>query len=538
MAASRSARARSTRRFSTARSASASSVGAAAGGGLKLGDARLKRGLCGDRLGLLGLPRGEIGAQAVEFRSRRQAAPPPASFRPGSSASCVSASRVSSARPVQRAPRPAPRRPRRARPRPPLRAPPSPPPRGHALRDAVDGSGEPRLERTEFLEFRAVAHRVVAAPVLLRLRPWPAPLAPCAGPFSVLCARIRQGWRPLAALVHRQSQSGRFCKFFRPSRATLRGCDHWRTGAVRIVLHFAGHLLSPPRRAGGRRAVSRDRPKAVSTKDQRNTRMDIAALAAAHPDHWRRAAAIRTLTLDAVAAANSGHSGMPMGMADVATVLFEKHLRSTPPRRTGPTATGSSCRRAMARCCSIRCSTSPAPGHDAGAGEELPPAGLDHRGPPEYGHAKGIETTTGPLGQGIANSVGFAIAEEFLRAKWGKKIIDHRTWVIAGDGCLMEGVSQEALALAGRRNCRADRALGQQRDHHRRQGLLADRTDQMARFAASGWDVFECDGHDPEDIDRALTARPRPPPAPPWSPARPISRWATRRRTPRRATAR
>jgi transketolase len=89
--------------------------------------------------------------------------------------------------------------------------------------------------------------------------------------------------------------------------------------------------------------------------------MDIAALAAAHPDHWRRAAAIRTLTLDAVAAANSGHSGMPMGMADVATVLFEKHLRFDAARRTGPTATGSSCRRAMARCCSIRCCTSPAP---------------------------------------------------------------------------------------------------------------------------------------------------------------------------------
>jgi transketolase len=128
-------------------------------------------------------------------------------------------------------------------------------------------------------------------------------------------------------------------------------------------------------------------------------------------------------------------------------------------------------------------------------------------GHPEYGHAKGIETTTGPLGQGLANSVGFAMAEEFLRAKWGRKIVDHRTWVFAGDGCLMEGVSHEALALAGRQELSRLTVLW---DNNNitidGEVSLADRTDQMARFAASGWDVFECDGHDPVEIDRVLTA--------------------------------
>ena len=128
-------------------------------------------------------------------------------------------------------------------------------------------------------------------------------------------------------------------------------------------------------------------------------------------------------------------------------------------------------------------------------------------GHPEYGHATGIETTTGPLGQGIGNAVGFAMAEEHLRAVWGKKVIDHYTYCIAGDGCLMEGISHEAMALAGRQEL--SRLIVLWDDN----GItidgkveLSDRTDQKARFAASGWDVFECDGHDPEDIDRAMTA--------------------------------
>ena len=128
-------------------------------------------------------------------------------------------------------------------------------------------------------------------------------------------------------------------------------------------------------------------------------------------------------------------------------------------------------------------------------------------GHPEFGHAGGIETTTGPLGQGLGNSVGFAIAEASLKAKFGAKVINHRTWVIAGDGCLMEGVSQEALALAGKQKLSNLIVLW---DNN---GItidgkvsISDITDQKARFAASGWDVFECDGHDPEEIDRAMRA--------------------------------
>jgi transketolase len=243
--------------------------------------------------------------------------------------------------------------------------------------------------------------------------------------------------------------------------------------------------------------------------------MDIAALAAANPDHWRRAAPIRTLTLDAVAAANSGHSGMPMGMADVATVLFEKHLRfdaSAPDWPDRDRFILSAGHGSMLLYSLLYLTGSP--DMTLEQVKNFRQLGSITAGHPEYGHAKGIETTTGPLGQGLANAVGFAIAEEFLRAKWGKKIMDHRTWVIAGDGCLMEGVSQEAIALAGRQELSRLIVLW---DNN---GItidgkvsIADRTDQMARFAASGWDVFECDGHDPADIDRALSeakASPRP----------------------------
>jgi len=236
--------------------------------------------------------------------------------------------------------------------------------------------------------------------------------------------------------------------------------------------------------------------------------LDIDALRSAHPDHWMTAAAIRTLTLDAVAAANSGHSGMPMGMADVATVLFDSHLRFDPKAPHWPDRDRFilSAGHGSMLLYSLLYLT----GYEDMTLQQIKDFrqwGSITAGHPEYGHATGIETTTGPLGQGLANSIGFAIAEESLRARFGDKIIDHYTYVMAGDGCLMEGVSQEAIGLAGMQelghlivffddnNITIDGTVD-----------LADRTDQMARFAASGWHVERVDGHDPKAIDAAIKA--------------------------------
>ena len=236
--------------------------------------------------------------------------------------------------------------------------------------------------------------------------------------------------------------------------------------------------------------------------------MDLKALAVKNPEHWKKAAAIRALTLDAVAAANSGHSGMAMGMADVATVLFEKHMKFDAAAPNWPdrdrfilsAGHGSMLLYALLHLTGYADMT-------LDEIKNFRQWGAKTAGHPEYGHASGIETTTGPLGQGIANSVGFAIAEEILRATYGKKIQNHNTYVIAGDGCLMEGVSQEAIGLAGRHelghlvvlwddnNITIDGTVE-----------LSDRTDQLQRFKASGWHVQAIDGHDPIAIDEALTA--------------------------------
>ncbi|PXW70655.1 transketolase [Loktanella sp. PT4BL] len=236
--------------------------------------------------------------------------------------------------------------------------------------------------------------------------------------------------------------------------------------------------------------------------------MDIAALRTAHPDHWMKATAIRTLTLDAVAAANSGHSGMPMGMADVATVLFEKHLKFDPKAPHWPDRDRFilSAGHGSMLLYSLMYLT----GYEDMPLEQIKDFrqwGARTAGHPEFGHARGIETTTGPLGQGIANSVGFAIAEEIQRATWGKKIIDHHTYVMAGDGCLMEGVSQEAIALAGMQKL-SHLIVFWDNNNITIDGTvdIADITNQPMRFEASGWHVQSIDGHDPEAIDAAIIA--------------------------------
>ncbi|MBV0911534.1 transketolase [Anianabacter salinae] len=234
--------------------------------------------------------------------------------------------------------------------------------------------------------------------------------------------------------------------------------------------------------------------------------MDIATLREKHPDHWMKACAIRTLTLDAVAAANSGHSGMPMGMADIATVLFEKHLKFDPKtpdwadrdRFIVSNGHGSMLLYALLHLTGYEDMT-------LDQIRNFRQWGAKTAGHPEYGHARGIETTTGPLGQGISNAVGFAIAESHLNAVWGKKIVDHHTYVFAGDGCLMEGVSHEAISLAG--HLKLSKLIVFFDDNGITidgQVAMSDSTDQQVRFAAAGWDVFACDGHDPEAIDAAI----------------------------------
>ncbi len=239
-----------------------------------------------------------------------------------------------------------------------------------------------------------------------------------------------------------------------------------------------------------------------------DTSAAIARLRQHHPRHWRMAAALRVLAMDAVQAANSGHPGMPMGMADVATVLFARHLRfdaAAPGWADRDRFILSAGHGSMLLYGLLHLT-----GHADMPLEELRrfrQLGSRTPGHPEYGHAAGVETTTGPLGQGLANAVGFAIAEESLRARFGPGLVDHRTWVIAGDGCLMEGISHEAIGLAGMQRLARLVVLWDNNDISidGRVGL-ADRTDQRARFAAAGWQVLACDGHDPDDIDRALTA--------------------------------
>jgi transketolase len=216
--------------------------------------------------------------------------------------------------------------------------------------------------------------------------------------------------------------------------------------------------------------------------------------------------AIRVLSMDGVEKAKSGHPGMPMGMADVATVLFSKFLKfdaSRPDWADRDRFILSAGHGSM-----LIYSLLHLTGYKAATKDELTNFrqwGSKTAGHPEFGHMPGVETTTGPLGQGLANSVGFAMAERHLAAKYGADLVDHRTWVVAGDGCLMEGVSQEAIALAGRYQLNKLTVLWDDNAITIDGAVsLSDATDQKARFKAAGWAVKVIDGHDMKAIKSAL----------------------------------
>ena len=218
--------------------------------------------------------------------------------------------------------------------------------------------------------------------------------------------------------------------------------------------------------------------------------------------------AIRALAMDAVEKAKSGHPGMPMGMADAATVLFSKFLKYDPsePNWADRDRFVLSAGHGSMLIYSLLYLT----GYSDITLDEIKnfrQLGSKTAGHPENFLAAGIETTTGPLGQGLANAVGMAMAEAHLNARFGDDLVNHRTWVIAGDGCLMEGVSQEALALAGRQKLNKLIVIWDDNSISIDGAVsLSDTTDQKARFAASGWNVLECNGHDMADTERAFKA--------------------------------
>jgi transketolase len=228
-------------------------------------------------------------------------------------------------------------------------------------------------------------------------------------------------------------------------------------------------------------------------------------IAVSHDD---MANSIRVLSMDAVQLANSGHPGMPMGMADVATVLFTRFLKFDPsdPEWADRDRFILSAGHGSMLLYSLLYLTG-YPGMDLGALRRFRQLGAPSAGHPEYGHAPGIETTTGPLGQGLANGVGMALAERVLNARFGDALVDHHTYVLAGDGCLMEGISHEAISLAGHLGLgRLIVLFDDNQISIDGPTDLAVSDDQLARFAASGWHVQRVDGHDPEAVATAITA--------------------------------
>src|SRR5216683_1369853 len=225
-----------------------------------------------------------------------------------------------------------------------------------------------------------------------------------------------------------------------------------------------------------------------------------------NPKLRRMANALRALAMDAVEQAKSGHPGMPMGMADIATVLFTQFLRFDPEAPDWPdrdrfvlsNGHGSMLLYGLLHLLGYADMTL----------DELKrfrQLGSRAAGHPERGLATGIEVTTGPLGQGLANSVGMAIAERHLAAEFGDDIVDHYTYVLASDGDLMEGVSQEAIALAGHlKLAKLIVLFDDNRISIDGPLSLSDSVDQVKRFQAAGWAATRIDGHDPDAIAVAL----------------------------------
>ena len=222
----------------------------------------------------------------------------------------------------------------------------------------------------------------------------------------------------------------------------------------------------------------------------------------------RMADAIRVLAIDAVEAANSGHPGMPMGMADVATVLWTKFLKfdAADPRWPDRDRFVLSAGHGSMLLYALLHLT----GHAGMGMDDLRAFRQLHAvtaGHPEYGEHPAIEMTTGPLGQGIATAVGMALAERLLAARFGRSLVDHRTWVIASDGDLMEGISHEAVGLAGHLGLSKLTVLFDDNDISIDGSTsLSCSDDQLKRFAAHGWAVKRVDGHDPAQVAAALSS--------------------------------
>jgi transketolase len=212
--------------------------------------------------------------------------------------------------------------------------------------------------------------------------------------------------------------------------------------------------------------------------------------------------AIRVLSMEAVHKAKSGHQGMPMGMADVATVLWTRFLKYDPQkpdwadrdRFVLSAGHGSMLIYSLLHLTGFKSVSMEDIKNFRQWGSSTP-------GHPEYGHTAGVECTTGPLGQGLATAVGMAMAERHLNNRFGDDLINHRTWVIAGDGCLMEGVSHEAISLAGRLALKNLIVLWDDNNVTiDGWATIAETGDQLARFKAAGWAVKSVDGHDHDKL--------------------------------------